>query len=190
MPALWRPCRSDNPARGVKKYTLRKHDRHLNAEELERLGNALRQAEQGGQSSFAIAAIRFLLLSGCRSGEALTLQWKWIDFDHNIEKLPDSKTGQKVLLLGAGAADLLKTLDRIAGSPLVFPSAVGGATPISIKKVWRKVRQGAGLDDVRLHDLRHNFASAAVSSGQSLYRRQAARAFRKPDYATLCPPRA
>jgi integrase len=70
---------------------------------------------------------------------------------------------------GAGAVDLLKTLDRVDGSPLVFPSAVGGTTPISIKKVWRKVRETAGLDDVRLHDLRHNFASAAVSSGYSLY---------------------
>lgn len=161
--------RADNPAKGVKKYTLKKHDRYLNAEELEKLGDALRKAEKDGQSAFAIAAIRFLLLSGCRSGEALTLQWKWIDFDHNIAKLPDSKTGQKTLLLGAGAVDLLETLERVDGSPLVFPSAMGGTTPISIKKVWRKVRETAGLDDVRLHDLRHNFASAAVSSGYSLY---------------------
>jgi integrase len=161
--------RGDNPARGVKKYKLKKHDKYLNAEELERLGNALREAEVAGVSEFTVAAIRFLLLSGCRRGEALTLQWKWIDYDHNIAKLSDSKTGQKVLLLGAGAIALLRDLSRINGSPLVFPSAVGGTTPISVQKAWDKIRKAADLDDLRLHDLRHNFASAAVSSGQSLY---------------------
>lgn len=161
--------RADNPAKGVKKFKLKKHDRYLNAEELDRLGNALRAAEVDGVSQFTLAAIRFLLLSGCRRGEALTLRWKWIDFDHNLAKLPDSKTGQKVLLLGAGAIALLKDLPPVEGSPLVFPSAAGGTTPISIQKVWDKVRKSADLSELRLHDLRHNFASAAVSSGQSLY---------------------
>jgi integrase len=161
--------RSDNPAKGVKKFKLKKHDRYLNAEELERLGDALEAEQKRGASEFAIAAIRFLLLSGSRRSEALTLQWGWIDFDHSLAKLPDSKTGQKVLVLGAGVIALLKELRRVDGSPLIFPSAVGGVTPISIQKVWDKVRKAAGLDNLRLHDLRHNFASAAVSSGQSLY---------------------
>lgn len=159
----------DNPAKGIKKYRLKIHDRYLNNDELERLGNALKQAELDGASTFAIAAIRFMLLSGCRSGEALSLQWNWIDYEHNIAKLPDSKTGQKALLLGNGVIQLLKTLDRVEGSPLVFPSSVGGLKTISIQKIWRKVRVMASLDDLRLHDLRHNFASNAVSSGQSLY---------------------
>jgi len=64
---------------------------------------------------------------------------------------------------------MLEGLDRQKGSPLVFPSSVGGITPISIQKVWRNIRETADLGDLRLHDLRHNFASAAVSSGQSLY---------------------
>ncbi|CAN7690953.1 tyrosine-type recombinase/integrase [Rhizobium sp. LjRoot254] len=161
--------RSDNPAKGVKKFKLKKHDRYLNAEELERLGDALKTERERGASEFAIAAIRFLLLSGCRRNEALTLQWGWIDFDHSLAKLPDSKTGQKVLMFGAGALALLKDLERVDDAPLVFPSAAGGVTPISIQKVWDKVRKAAKLDDLRLHDLRHNFASAAVSSGQSLY---------------------
>jgi integrase len=161
--------RTDNPTKGVKKYTLKRHDRYLNKDELERLGSALVDAEADGFSQFAIAAIRFMLLSGCRSGEAMNLQWNWIDRDHNLAKLPDSKTGQKVVLLGKGAMALLDDLPRVEGSPLVFPSAVGGTTPISIQKVWRGVRSRAGLDDLRLHDLRHNFASSAVSSGQSLY---------------------
>lgn len=161
--------RADNPAKGVKKYKLKRHDRYLNEVELAALGAALQRAEEEGVSTFAVAAIRFLLLSGCRRGEALTLEWTWLDFDHNIAKLPDSKTGQKVLLLGQGATDLLTSMQKVSGSPLVFPSSVGGKTPISIQKVWDKIRRSAGLDDLRLHDLRHNFASAAVSSGQSLY---------------------
>lgn len=160
---------SDNPTRGVKQYRLKKHDRYLTTDELIRLGEALTRAEESYFSRFAIAAIRFMLLTGCRSGEALTLQWKWLDVEHGMAKLPDSKTGQKVLLLGAGALQLLDGLDRQKGSPLVFPSSVGGTTPISIQKVWRHIRETADLGDLRLHDLRHNFASAAVSSGQSLY---------------------
>lgn len=161
--------RPDNPALGIKKYSLKKHDRYLSEQELVRLGSALVEVEKAGASLFAIAAIRFMLLSGCRSGEALSLQWDWIDHEHNLAKLPDSKTGQKALLLGSGVMSLLSTLPRIDRSPLVFPSSVGGTTKISIQKIWRKVRKKADLDDLRLHDLRHNFASTAVSSGQSLY---------------------
>jgi integrase len=161
--------RPDNPAKGVKKYTLKRHDRYLRNDELEQLGASLVKAEQEGVSPFSIAAIRFMILTGCRAGEALSLQWSWIDWEHGIAKLPDSKTGQKNLLLGQGALELLKPLDRVEASPLVFPSSVGGITPISIQKIWRRIRADAGLEDVRMHDLRHNFASSAVSSGQSLY---------------------
>jgi len=161
--------REDNPAIGIKKYILKTHDRYLTAEELDRLGEALKAADAQNISPFAIAAIRFLILSGCRSGEALSLQWEWIDWKHNLIKLPDSKTGQKPLLLGDGAMQLLDTIPRVKGSPLVFVSAAGGSTPISIKKVWGKIKEMADLRDLRIHDLRHNFASTAVSSGQSLY---------------------
>jgi len=158
-----------NPTIGIKKFRLKRHDRYLTLDELERLGASLDYAENSGQSPFAIAAIRFLLLTGCRSGEALNLQWEWIDYEHRLAKLPDSKTGQRVLLLGEGAIALLNRLECVKGSPLVFPSSKGGTTPISIQKVWRGVRAEAQMDDLRLHDLRHNFASSAVSSGQSLY---------------------
>ncbi|WP_180980715.1 site-specific integrase [Sinorhizobium sp. M4_45] len=167
--AVERGLRPDNPALGVKQFKLRKHDRYLSAEELEKLGQALKSVEVDCASPFAIAAIRFLALSGCRRNEALSLQWGWLDLEHNLAKLPDSKTGQKVLLLGKVALEFLKMLPRVEGSPLVFPSAAGGTTPLSIQKIWDKVREKAGLEDIRLHDLRHNFASTAVSSGQSLY---------------------
>lgn len=159
----------ENPALGVKQYKLKKHERYLSSDEMESLGQALHEFEEKGANSFAIAAIRFLVLSGCRRNEALGMQWKWIDFERNLVSLPDSKTGAKVILLGAEALKFLKALPKVHGSPLVFPSAAGGETQLSIQKVWDRVRQAAGLGDVRLHDLRHNFASIAVSSGQSLY---------------------
>ncbi len=161
--------RKDNPVIGIKRFKLKKHDRFLSEEELDRIGQAMKSVEDDGASLFAIAAIRFLLLSGCRKNEALTLQWSWIDWHHNLAKLPDSKTGQKNLMLGGGVMIFLKSLPRLNGSPLVFPSASGGITTISLQKVWNKVRIAAGLKDLRLHDLRHNFASSAVSSGLSLY---------------------
>ena len=161
--------RADNPALGTKQFKLRQHDSYINPEELERLGRALDVAEDNGASLFALAAIRFIAMTGCRKNEALTLQWSWIDFDHNIVKLPDSKTGQKVRHLGASAIELIKSLPRMVGSSLVSASASGGDTPISLYKVWDDIRAEANLLDLRIHDLRHNFASLAVSSGQSLY---------------------
>ncbi|MBB1249133.1 site-specific integrase [Rhizobium sp. G21] len=161
--------RTDNPAKGIKHYKLEKHERYLTASELDRLGTALSNAEKAGVSPYVVAAIRFLILTGCRRHEALTLRWEWLDFDHNLAKLPDSKTGKKVLLLGSAAMELLKLLPKVSGSELVFPSAAGGMTPISIQKAWAKIREAAELTDLRLHDLRHNFASSAVSSGNSLY---------------------
>lgn len=160
---------AENPALGIKHYKLKKHERYLSSEELERLGNALREFEEKGANLFAIAAIRFLVLSGCRRNEALGMQWAWIDFERSIVSLPDSKTGAKVVLLGKEALNFIKALPKVHGSPLVFPSAAGGETQLSIQKVWDRVRSAADLNGVRLHDLRHNFASIAVSSGQSLY---------------------
>ncbi|WP_164895978.1 tyrosine-type recombinase/integrase [Rhizobium hidalgonense] len=162
-------ARPDNPARSVKKFKLKTHDRQLTEEELGRLGEALAALATSGVSEYAIGALRFLALTGCRRGEALSLQWSWIDKRHGIAKLPDSKTGQKVLVLGEAALLLLDGIPRRADSLLVFPSSAGGTTPISIQKIWRKVCKLAAISEIRLHDLRHNFASEAVSSGQSLY---------------------
>lgn len=155
--------RSENPAKGVKKYTLKQHDRYLRNDELEQLGNSLLKAEEEGVSPFSIAAIRFMILTGCRAGEALSLQWSWIDWEHGIAKLPDSKTGQKNLLLGQGALELLKPLARVDGSPLVFPSSVGGITPISIQKIWQRIRANAVLDDVRMKSEKLRTASTILS---------------------------
>lgn len=161
--------RPDNPALGVKSFRLQRRDRYLRPDELGRLGEAIQNAEAQGVNANALNAIRFLLLSGCRKSEALGLQWSWIDFDRNVISLPDSKTGARPLQLGEAAKQLLKSLPRLDGSPFVFPSSRGSGPVVGLIKIWTQVRAQAGLEDVRLHDLRHNFASVAVSSGQSIY---------------------
>lgn len=158
-----------NPVKGIKLYKLKEHVRYLAPEELERLSEALISAETRYVSIFAISAIRFLLLTGCRKGEALSLRWEQVDMDNLLVYLPDSKVGQRPLYLGQAVIDLLQELPRVEGSPLVFPSSVGGETQISLQQVWSEIRKEADLEDVRLNDLRHNFASATVSAGQSLY---------------------
>ncbi|WP_181763109.1 site-specific integrase [Mesorhizobium sp. B2-4-13] len=161
--------RQDNPTKGIKKFALRTRDRYLNGEELKRLGKALDAEQSAGANPLALAAIRFLLLSGCRKSEALGLQWKWVDLENALVSLPDSKTGARQLHIGSAARDLLKNIPRFANSPWVFPSSRGSGHVIGIRKIWDAVRQRAQLGDFRLHDLRHSFASSAVSSGQSLY---------------------
>ena len=165
--AVHRDLRQDNPARGVKKYRLRQRQRFLSPKELAKLGEAL--AEADGENRFAVAAIRMLALSGCRKNEILSLRWAWVDFERAALQLPDSKTGAKVVPLGVPALELLQTMPRIDGNPHVFPSAVSDGHFVGLQKVWARIRVDAKIPDVRLHDLRHSFASVGAASGDSLY---------------------
>jgi integrase len=165
----------DNPAKGVKTFKTRNAERFLSADELSRLGEALSGAEKEGANPYAIAAIRLLALTGARKSEILTLHWHpntaasgHVDFDHSCLHLMDSKTGSKRVPLGAPALELLAQLPRIESNPFVFPGNAGGHY-VDLQRVWNQIRQRAGLDDVRLHDLRHSYASTAVASGDSLY---------------------
>ncbi len=165
----------DNPAKGVKTFKTRNAERFLSADELSRLGEALSGAEKEGANPYAIAAIRLLALTGARKSEILTLHWHpntagsgHVDFDHSCLHLMDSKTGSKRVPLGAPALELLAQLPRIESNPFVFPGNAGGHYA-DLQRVWNQIRQRAGLDDVRLHDLRHSYASTAVASGDSLY---------------------
>jgi len=167
--AVDKNIRDDNPAQGIKKYKLKKHERLLSKDELTRLGEALIDAEAKGGNSAAIAAIRFLMLTGCRKSEALTLKWDWVDQDRNMLRLPDSKTGAKVVPLGAPAVDFLSTVPRNQENPFVFPSTKTDSHLVDIQKIWNRIRTAAGLEDLRLHDLRHNYASIGASQGESLY---------------------
>ncbi len=109
------------------------------------------------------------MMSGCRRNEVISLEWNWIDFERAALRLPDSKTGAKVVALGAPALELLNGLPRIEENPYVFPSSVGNGHFVGLQRVWARIREKAGLSDVRLHDLRHSFASVGAASGDSLY---------------------
>lgn len=157
-----------NPVRGVKRFADRKGDRFLNQQELVALGQALRDGLEQGLNEQAIAILKLLVFTGARKGEIETLTWEAVDFDGGYLRLGDSKTGQKAFPLNAGALEVLAGIPRRDGSPFVFPSHRSEGYFEGTPKVWKKVRAMAGLDDVRLHDLRHSFASVAVSGGASL----------------------
>ena len=164
----WRPAGS-NPCRGIRRFKVEKHERFLTRVELCRLGQALRVAPAERLASVhAAAAIRLLVLTGCRRNEILGLRWDDLNFDTGEMRLPDSKTGVRMVPLTSAAADVLKGLPRSPDNPWVFPGKKKGARLVNINDSWERVRRRAGLDGVRLHDLRHSFASRALALGESL----------------------
>jgi len=154
-----------NPCQHVEKFPQRKRERFLSADELARLGDAL--AAYDG-SPYVAAAVKLLVFTGARLGEILGLRWEWIDFERGEARLPDSKTGAKTVHLAPPALAVLADLPRVEGNPHVIPGAREGAAWVNLEKPWRAIRAAAGLDDVRLHDLRHSFASIAAASGMGL----------------------
>ncbi len=162
-----RGLRLDNPALGIE-LRRTKRRRYPAVDELARLGDTLAEMEANGANPFALAAIRFLCLSGCRKGEALGLKWEQVNFVRGVLCLPDSKVGARDIPIGLAALDLLRTLPQTAGNPFVFPGRVAGQPLVGLQKVWERVRAAANLDALRLHDLRHGFASVGVNRGVSL----------------------
>ncbi|MFY0610451.1 MAG: site-specific integrase [Hyphomicrobiaceae bacterium] len=168
-----------NPTRRVKRYTIQPRQRFLSEDEIGRVGEVLSRAEQdGSEDPYAIAAIRLLILTGCRRDEVLGARWDWIDFERGLLNLPDSKTGAKPVYLSPPALELLHALPRVAGNPHVIVGAKEGGRWVNLRKVWVRVRQRAGIkptmlssdkhQEVRLHDLRHSYASLLASGGASL----------------------
>ena len=158
-----------NPCRHVELYRQRKRERFLTETEFRRLGRVLEEAEQsGGATPEAIAAIRLLILTGCRRSEILALRWEDVDFEARELRLRDSKTGPRVVPLSPSAVELLAELPRAAGSRWVIPGRKPGTHMVRLGNAWRLLRKRAGLHDVRLHDLRHSFASSALALGESL----------------------
>lgn len=190
-------ARGVNPARAVKPYPEQSRERFLTREEWVRLGEALRVAERDGLAPapskqvkpkpgvttkkrpngevkpipadpFAIAAIRLLACTGCRRGEVLSLRWDAVDFERGYLRLADTKTGKSIRPLAGPAAVIIGALPREVGSPYVFPGAVEGSHLQGISRLWAAVRHAAGLSDVRLHDLRHSYASVSAMGGDSM----------------------
>ena len=134
-----------------------------------RLGDVLKQCEHEGlEPQSAINLIRLLVFTGCRLSEIQTLKWDYVDLENGVLRLPDSKTGVKTVHLGPPALKVLIGIERLDDNPWVIPGKYANTHLQEPQRPWRRIRARAGLDDVRIHDLRHTFASVAVSSGQGL----------------------
>ena len=184
-----------NPCRGVKKFAEKKMSRFLSDDEFKRLGTALDRAETAAREQQAkgppggdkaspearqrhhqhvvarlsgVRAVRLLALTGCRVGEILALKWSDIDRNRQVLLIADSKTGAKEVRATPEIEALLRGVVRTPGNPYVLPGRKKGEHLTSLRKLWMDVCKGAGLKEVRLHDLRHSYASVGLTVGQSL----------------------
>jgi integrase len=179
-----------NPVRKIDKFKEHRRERFLTGAELERLGAAVREAETKGIpwevdeakpkakhlpkannrftkiGPFAAAAIRLLLFTGCRLREILHLRWENVDVERGLLFLPDSKSGRKTVILNAPAMAVLTGLKRIGS--YVVPGDGPEKPRADLKRPWEAVARRAGLDGVRLHDLRHTYASFGAGGGLGL----------------------
>ena len=179
-----------NPARRIEQFKEHRRERFLTVRELERLGSAIREAETKGIpwdvderkpkakhlpkaknrftkiGPFAAAAIRLLLFTGCRLREILHLKWEQVDLERGLLFLADSKTGRKTVILNAPALTVLAGLDRLGS--YVVPGDDPEKPRADLKRPWEAVARRAGLEGVRLHDLRHTYASFGAGGGLGL----------------------
>jgi integrase len=182
-----------NPARRIEKFVEHRRERFLTVEELERLGAAIREAETVGipwspspiknvkhapkpenrrtaLNPHATAALRLLIFTGARLREILHLRWEHVDFQRGLLLLPDSKTGRKTIVLNAPALAVLSALPRI-GSYVIAGENAGAKDEkprADLNRPWRMVAKHAGLEGVRIHDLRHTHASFGAGAGLGL----------------------
>jgi integrase len=178
-----------NPARGIEKFREAARERFLTLPELERLGTAIHEAETTGvpwvvdeakptakhtpkreritqMSPFAGAAIRLLLFTGCRLREILYLCWSDVDLERGVLNLADSKTGRRSVILNAPALAVIVALPRLG--EYVIHGDQPDKPRSDLKRPWAIVCRRAGLEGVRIHDLRHSFASVGVGAGHGL----------------------
>lgn len=184
--------KSENPAEEVERYREEGKERYLSSAELERLGASFRLAETTGLpweidltkktkhlrktrretiiGEAPVAALRLLLFTGARLREILHLEWSHVDFERGILLLPKSKTGKKSIVLNAYALEILGSIRRVGRYVISGESAgMDDEKPRSdLKRPWEAIRRHAGLDDVRIHDLRHSFASFGAGGGMGL----------------------
>lgn len=169
---LWgyRP-KNSNPCRGIQKYPEQKRERFLKIEELKRLEEILEDEEfLQLKSAYVLGAIKTLMYTGCRMSEILTLKWGDTYLNESYIHLKDSKTGERVVPLNEPAKKVLERLKQQPGNPYVFCSNTHkNGHIVNIEKAWQKIRKRADLNDVRIHDLRHSFASFAIKQGLDLY---------------------
>ena len=180
--------RGHNPAAQIKAFREQRRERFLTSDEFSRLGDAIREAETTGIpwivdetkpmakhipkervtkiDQYSAAALRLLIFTGARRNEILQLKWEYVDFERGLLLLPDSKTGRKTIVLSAPALAILAGLPR--SGPYVMIGADLDRPRHDLNRPWKRIRQRAGLEGVRIHDLRHSFASVAVGGGLGL----------------------
>ena len=162
--ALGHRTDASNPCIGIKRHRLRGRSRFLTSREVHRLGAALDAHE--ARAPAAVAVVRLLLLTGARQGEIRGLQWR--DYREGNLYLPDSKTGPRTVWLSSAARSVLDSL--LQAGRWVFPKPCGSG-PMSTEALyrhWRILRDNADLPGVRLHDLRHSYASFALRQGETV----------------------
>jgi integrase len=175
---------STNPCRHVERNRERRRERFLSTEEIGRVGRVLDLAARGPLtlparrkkapaltvtlSPYALAAVALLLLTGARRGEILALTWAQVELERGLLRLPESKTGPRVIHLNAAALAILERLPRVAGNPHVIVGDRRGAHLVNLTKTWHVLRRAAQLAGVRLHDLRHTHASVGAAAGLGL----------------------
>ena len=163
-----RPEAAGNPCKGIVRYRRPPRGRLLGADDLAKLGAVLRQRE--AENPVCVAAVRLLLLTGCRPGEIRRLRWSEVKPDRLT--LIDAKTGPRHVLLGDLARELLASIAEGASGEWVFPASRrdGPSSRHDLHYFWTTTRDATGIvADARLHDLRHSHASHAVMNGENLY---------------------
>jgi integrase len=162
-----RPAGS-NPARRIKMYREHKRERFLSELEIAKAADGIAQAERTGRiGPHAAAGVRLALFTGARSGEITAARWSHVDWDRRLIRLPDSKTNEpRTIHLSDAALEVLQGLPRVG--PYIIAGAIPGEPYKNLGRAWIKARALAGLQDVRLHDLRHSYASLAAGKGVSL----------------------
>ena len=160
---------ASNPCGLVVKNRERKRERYLTPEEFERLGLALDEVLTCRRvSPYSVAAIRLLMLTGCRKREILDLRWEHVDLEAAELRLVTTKTGPRTVSLSPRTVRVLKSTQRLPDSPWVIPGMVEGRSMRNIDEAWGLVCHLAGLKDTRIHDCRHAFASRALGLGETL----------------------
>ena len=166
---LWKLRTGGNPCKFVRKYREKNRERFLTDEEFRRLGEVLNEMEADKTLPvYAAAAFRLLMLTGCRRNEIVTLKWEHVDLEGGELRLPDSKTGARMVPLSPTAARVLTELPRIEGNPWVIPGFKRNRHLADLNHYWERVRDRADLQGMRIHDIRHSFASRALALGESL----------------------
>ena len=161
-----------NPARKIERFPETSRERFLTTEELEKLGQVFRELEESGRFGTGIQALMFLLLTGARLNEVLKLKWSYVDLERGLLLLPDSKTGKKAITLNSASAAILGELRNKAdvknNGEYVFYGVDPEIPRSDLKKPWAAVTEAAGLNGLRIHDLRHSFASVGAGAGLGL----------------------